>query len=122
MGQRARTLPVKGQSRTSILENTLGRDEDCDASDASLRGQFLEEKFQEAFGASLINDEGGPDSETRKIWKDATALRGKQYQLPGGNVGTRFVNILAEEMSSFSPPSSCSAKRWFGKQKIFDHF
>ena len=51
---------------------------------------FLREKFMLAFGAPLINDEGGVDSDLRKIWWRAVGLRGRQYTLPDGNVGTRF--------------------------------
>ena len=61
---------------------------------------FLEMKFQDAFGASLVNSEGVPDSATRAIWWDAVSLRGKQYALPDGNAGSRFVNILADEIES----------------------
>ena len=89
---------------------TTGRAEPPDRTDGpfdddSGNDRFVEAKFQDAFGASLVNCEGGPDSEIRKIWWDVTALRGKQCALPGGGVGTRFVNLLAEEIER------CAAQR-----------
>ena len=57
---------------------------------------FLSEKFMRAFGSPLLNHDGGPDSEIRSLWWEVVALRGKQYALPNGNVGTRFVNTLSE--------------------------
>ena len=59
---------------------------------------FLREKFMRAFGSPLLNHEGGPDSEIRSLWWEVVALRGKQYVLPNGSVGTRFVNMLSEEI------------------------
>ena len=59
---------------------------------------FLRTTFERAFGAPLVNGDGGPDSDIRKLWWKTVELRGKQYELPNGNVGKRFVNILAEEI------------------------
>ena len=90
------------------LDEASDRDDNVNTNDRindRINDRFVKEKFQEAFGAPLLNSEGGPDSELRKIWWKATALRGKQYQLPGGNVGTRFVNLLAVEIER------CTAKR-----------
>lgn len=61
---------------------------------------FLREKFTQAFGALLINSEGGTDSEIRKMWWRAVALRGKQYSLPDGAIGTRFVHMLSAELEA----------------------
>ena len=59
---------------------------------------FLHEKCMQAFGSPLLNHEGGPDSEIRSLWWEVVTLRGKQYALPNGSVGTRFVNMLSEEI------------------------
>ena len=59
---------------------------------------FLRTTFERAFGAPLVNGDGGPDSDIRKLWWKTVELRGKQYELPNGNFGKRFVNILAEEI------------------------
>ena len=67
-----------------------------DDSDAS--GDFLRKTFERAFGATLVNDEEDPDSDVRTLWWKTVELRGKQYQLPHGNVGKRFLNILSEEI------------------------
>ena len=82
--------------------------------DDSGNDRFVEAKFQDAFaiGASLVNCEGGPDSEIRKILWDVTALRGKQYDLQGGGVGTRFVNLLAEEIER------CAAQRQSSEREL----
>ena len=98
------------RSTQVLFTGTTGTAEPPDRTDGpfdddSGNDRFVEAKFQDAFGASLVNCEGGPDSEIRKIWWDVTALRGKQYQLPGGGVGTRFVNLLAEEIER------CAAQR-----------
>ena len=57
-------------------------------------------KFLEAFGAPLVNMEAeiGPQPEIHVLWQRTVPLRGKQYALPDGNVVTRFINILAEEI------------------------
>ncbi len=74
-------------------------DEFADSDDSS-DSHFLEEKFNVAFGASMLNHAGGPDSEDRRLWLEIVSLRGKQYALPGGRVGMRFVNMLAAEIES----------------------
>jgi len=65
----------------------------------SQENRFLDEKFERAFGAKLLNHSGGvEDSEARSLWWGAVALGGKQYALPNGGVGTRFVNMLSEQI------------------------
>ncbi len=60
---------------------------------------FLQLKFARAFGAQLLNHSGdGDNSEVRSLWWGSVALKGKQYTLPDGGVGTRFVNLLSEEI------------------------
>ena len=59
---------------------------------------FLRDKFVLAFGAPLLNHDGGSDCEVRSLWWKVVALRGKQYSLPDGSVETRFVNMLSEEI------------------------
>ena len=50
---------------------------------------FLEDKFLHAFGAPLLNHSGGDDdSEACRLWRGAVSLRGRQYTLPDGGVGT----------------------------------
>ena len=73
---------------------------------------FLNEHFQRAFGATLVNSEGGPDSGTGSIWWKFVALWGKQYTLPDGNVGTRFINILEEEIEKSNEKKQASEKEF----------
>ena len=59
---------------------------------------FLCEKFERAFGAPLLNHDGGSDCEVRSLWWKVVTLRGRQYSLPDGGIGTSFVNMLSEEI------------------------
>ena len=61
---------------------------------------FLEDKFWLAFGAPLVNDDSGPESGERSLWWEVVRLRGKQYSLPHGRCGTRFLNMLANEIEA----------------------
>ena len=63
---------------------------------------FLREKFTQAFGAPLINSEGGTDSEIHKVWWHAVALRRNQYSQPDGAIGTRFVHMLSAELEAYT--------------------
>ena len=63
---------------------------------------FLHEKFKRAFGASLLNHDRGSDCEVHSLWWKVVALRGKQYLLPDGGVGTRFVSMLSEEIERYT--------------------
>ena len=60
------------------------------------------EKFDLAFGAefNVSDDIALPPAVTtaRSVWSEAVALQGKQYELPDGRVGTRFVHMLAVEL------------------------
>ena len=71
-----------------------------DGNTAESISRFLDEQFYAAFGAPLLNKDGGPDSNDRKLWREIVGLSGKQYTLPGGRVGTRFINMLASEIES----------------------
>ena len=55
---------------------------------------FLKERFAHAFGAQLLNSAGDDSS----LWWGAVSLKGRQYALPEGGVGTRFVHMLSEEI------------------------
>ena len=59
---------------------------------------FLREKFAQAFGTPLLNHNGGSDCEVCSLWWNVVVLRGRQYLLPDGGIGTRFVNTLSEEI------------------------
>eukprot|EP00117_Sycon_ciliatum_P019119 scpid50248/ scgid17443/ len=103
---------VLNLSASTVLDDSSRGSEQDDvettdhtAGQESATTEFLDRKFQRAFGAPLINSDGGPDSDIRSIWWKAVSLRGKQYALSDGNVGTRFVNMLAEEIEK------CNAKQ-----------
>ena len=59
---------------------------------------FLRDKFVLAFCAPLVTHDGGSDGEVRSLWWKVVQVRGKQYSLAGGGAGTRFVNMLSEEI------------------------
>ena len=61
-------------------------------------GGFLQEKFMRAFSALLLDHAGGVDSEVCSMWWKVIAVCGKQYMPPYGRVGTRFVNLLSEDI------------------------
>ena len=64
---------------------------------------FLCDKFEQAFGALLLNSDSddsiGDNTEGRSLWWGAVSLKGKQYELPHSGIGTRFVNMLSEEIN-----------------------
>ena len=73
---------------------TVGPQQGCRANNI-----FQHEKFEQgAFGTLLLNHNGGFDCKVRSLWWKVVALRGKQYSLPDGGIGTRFVNMLSEEI------------------------
>ena len=127
---------LDGNQHPSVGSPSSAANDTGSSCNVSERNQniFLNEHFQEAFGATLINGEGEPDSETHSIWWKVVALRGKQYALPDKNVGTRFINILAEEIekctrrsrhqrkSLYSQLLRCNETSWCGKEKIFDPY
>ena len=96
---------IDPSTRTSIAQTPActGSGDSADSSPSDL--QYLNEKFDVAFGAPLLNHDGGPDDDDRRLWWQMVGLRGKQYALPGRRVGVRFVNILAAEIES------CTAAR-----------
>ena len=60
---------------------------------------FPEKKFLRAFGVPLLNHSGGDDdSEACRLWCGAVSLKLRQYALPDGGVGNRFVHMLSEEI------------------------
>ena len=81
-----------------FANSTQSTDAAADGPHFGANDAFLQEKFAQAFGTPLLNHDGGPDSETRSLWWKVAALQGKQYSLPDGGVGTRFVNMLSEEI------------------------
>ena len=72
---------------------------------------FPQRKFTQAFDAPF-NVEEAIDDEERALWWEATSLRGKQYTLPDGRVGTRFVHVLAEEIER------CTANRQNSERQL----
>eukprot|EP00117_Sycon_ciliatum_P000153 scpid67399/ scgid6335/ len=63
--------------------------------------QSRTESSSQAVSSSLtttLSNEGGPNSDIRSLWWKTGALRGEQYEIPDGNVGLRFCNILADEI------------------------
>ena len=53
-----------------------------------------------AFGARLLNHDGGSHPDVRFLsWKVVT-LQDKQYSLPDGGIGTQFVNMLWDEIEN----------------------
>ena len=82
-----------------------------DTSGVSENEEFLREKFEQAFGAPLVNEAGDDLAEvsaTRQLWWRVVALKGRQYTLPDGNVGTRFVHLLSAEIEKCTLGRQCS--------------
>lgn len=69
---------------------------------SSAEKDLIEEKFELAFGAEFnVPDDvdlASAGTTERVLWSEAVALQGKQYELPDGRVGTRFVHMLADEL------------------------
>ena len=88
-----------------------GSDEGCHGG-ISVNDAFLRDKFERAFGAPLLNsdsdDSVGDNTEGRSLWWGAVSLKGKQYELPHGGIGTRFVNMLSEEIERSNNGGQCS--------------
>lgn len=77
-------------------------DEEDPSSGSNETDDFLTTKFKLAFGEPFNVDEHELESDdVRPLWWEAVGLRGKQYELPNGRVGTRFVHVLAEEIERF---------------------
>ncbi|KAF6214349.1 hypothetical protein GE061_009089 [Apolygus lucorum] len=56
-------------------------------------------KFQAGFGAQLLNAaDGGGDDGWKHKWQRIATLQGKQYPIPQGNVGRKFVEMLTAEI------------------------
>ena len=119
------TEHTASQSQTGVADADIGIQADTSLpasryTEMSTQDQgFLERMFQEAFGASPVNTEGGPDSATRAIWWDAVSLRGKQYARPDGNAGTRFV--LADEIESCNTGRQPSEREFIFTSLVLQH-
>ncbi|KAF6210308.1 hypothetical protein GE061_013412 [Apolygus lucorum] len=54
----------------------------------------------EGFGAGLVNSaDEGEDETWSKRWRSIATLQGKQYAIPLGNIGRKFVSILTAEIT-----------------------
>ncbi|CAA9994685.1 unnamed protein product, partial [Nesidiocoris tenuis] len=58
----------------------------------------IQNYFIQAFGAPMLNSIGQEGSTWHNRWKKAMTLQGRQYDLPQGAVGRRFVTLLTEEI------------------------
>lgn len=59
----------------------------------------LDAIFTHGFGAKIVNNEGGQDTIWRLRWKKSIKLSGNQYNLPQGNIGRHFIDLLATEIT-----------------------
>ena len=90
MMNRCQNLTVELNVESNILE---GSDNVGDSAD-----DFANKKFLQAFGARMVREDGDDNDEFRKMYLEMVELSGRQYSLPDGNVGKRFVNLLAAEI------------------------
>ena len=52
-----------------------------------------------AFGATILNSDGGTrDTPWCKRWEKIIQLSGRHYNLPGGSIGRKYVDLITEEM------------------------
>lgn len=73
--------------------------------------EYIQERFVRGFGAPLLNCEGGGNnSEWEERWRRTMTLQGKQYSLPDGAVGRRFVSQLANEIQGVANGSANSER------------
>ena len=68
-------------------------------SDGVASDDFMNAKLTQAFGASILqSDGGGFDDQWGSWWIHACRMSGSQYDLPSGAVGREFVDILTSEV------------------------
>ena len=71
----------------------------------------INERFQRAFGASLLYSEGGCyDDPWYKLWARLFVIKNCHYDLPSGSVGRDFVNLLSSEINLLGRGSSQSER------------
>ena len=79
----------RGQQLKSHEE--LGSDKGCHGG-IGVNDAFLCEKFEQVFGTPLLNSDSDDSVEENtegcSLWWGAISLKGKQYELPHGGVGT----------------------------------
>ena len=62
-------------------------------------GDFIDAKLTQAFGASILQSDGGSFDDLWGTWLiRACCMSGRQYDLPGGVVGSEFVDLLTTEV------------------------
>ncbi|KAF6198854.1 hypothetical protein GE061_006877 [Apolygus lucorum] len=64
--------------------------------------EMVKDKLQELYQASYLNSPGLPGGLWYERWRIISQLRGRQYDLPGGSIGDRFVEALANEILSLA--------------------
>ena len=70
-----------------------------DDAENDVSASVINERFQQAFGASLLHSEGGCyDDSWSKLWLRLVAIKNCHYDLPSGSVGRDFVNQLSSEI------------------------
>lgn len=75
---------------------------------------FIQNVFINGFGAPLVNKIGNIGSIWDVRWMRAMKLKGKQYSLPQGAIGRRFVSTLAEIIQAV-------ANGVYSSERIFFH-
>ena len=86
------SIPLQGWD-----DNRVCNDSQPVNNEGGIDDPFLKEKFARAFGVPLLNSAGGDDAlDVCSLWCGTVSLKGRQYVLPNGGVGTRFVHMLSE--------------------------
>lgn len=104
--------------RSESLSN-IGKTHSDDQMNVSIQSEnevptFMQNLFIRGFNAPLINsDGGGEEDEWHLRWKSAMRLQGRQYSLPQGSVGRKFVDILANEIQTVIRRVNSSEKIFF---------
>uniref|UniRef100_A0A8D9B3J6 C2H2-type domain-containing protein n=1 Tax=Cacopsylla melanoneura TaxID=428564 RepID=A0A8D9B3J6_9HEMI len=101
---------ISSLSQSTSIE-TLEQYEDTE--EIEVRSPF-DELFIRGFGVSMINSDGGNDSEVWHVrWKCAVKLKGRQYSLPQGAIGRQFVSQLTDEINDLVSNNAVSEKVLF---------
>ena len=91
------TVELNVDEEKTDIGNNFG-DGDIEHQDDS---NFADHKFQRAFGAGMVRSEDPmvQKDEMRTIYLEMVRLKGRQYRLPDGPVGRKFVDILTNEIN-----------------------